>query len=180
MWTRNQKLRGIREKQPGAKGLLKKQIMIFFSKIHCKILSQTFINKEKQVLLCMGLRSNLIRIGLVYIFLTLLEKNLKIQPQLLLRSKSCKTRYILYLGGRWSGFSMSTWTRGRQCTKCPRKSTIGRQVVKNWSMQFLNDPKMKLPKYVMSRALKDQLEVFPSNRKTPIVILNNKTADFTH
>ena len=104
MWTRNQKLRGIREKQPGAKGLLKKQIMIFFSKIHCKILSQTFINKEKQVLLCMGLRSNLIRIGLVYIFLTLLEKNLKIQPQLLLRSKSCKTRYILYLGGRWSGF----------------------------------------------------------------------------
>ena len=25
---------------------------------------------------------------------------------------------------------MSTWTRGRQCTKCPRKSTIGRQVVR--------------------------------------------------
>ena len=49
---------------------------------------------------------------------------------LLLLSKICKTRYILYLGGRWSDFFMSTWTRGRQCTKCPRKSTIGRWVVK--------------------------------------------------
>ena len=59
-WTKNKKLSGIREKQPGAKGLLRKKWMMnsFFSKIRG--------NKEKQVLL--GLRSNLIEP--VYIFLT--------------------------------------------------------------------------------------------------------------
>ena len=56
----DKKLRSIREKEPVAKGLLRKRWMMnsFFSKIRG--------NKEKQVIL--GLRSNLI--GPVYIFLT--------------------------------------------------------------------------------------------------------------
>ena len=38
-WTKNQKLRGIRQKKPGAKGVLKKKWMmnLFFSKIRVKI-----------------------------------------------------------------------------------------------------------------------------------------------
>ena len=38
----------------------KEMINLFFSKILGKTSSQTFVNKEKQMLLCIGLRSNLI------------------------------------------------------------------------------------------------------------------------
>ena len=50
------------KKQPGSKELFKKMMM--FSEI--KIGLQTFISKERQVLLCIGLRLNLI--GPVHIF----------------------------------------------------------------------------------------------------------------
>ena len=57
------KLRGMKEKkQPGSKELFKK--MMIFSEI--KMGLQTFISKERQVLLCIGLRLNLI--GTVHIF----------------------------------------------------------------------------------------------------------------
>ena len=37
-------------------------------------------------------------------------------------------------------FSMSTWTKGRQCHEIPRQVGRWSKQDKNWSTQFLNDP----------------------------------------
>ena len=66
---RGPKAKKHQRKTAWCKRIIESEMMnLFFSKIHCKICSQNFIHKEKQALLCIGLRSNLI--GPVYIFLT--------------------------------------------------------------------------------------------------------------
>ena len=68
----------------------------------------------------------------------------KLQPHLLLLSKSCKTRYILYIGGQFF-----PCLRGQGVGSVPNVHVSPRQVgrwsdkVKIWSMQFVNDPLCK-------------------------------------